>query len=248
VTRLTTDELRERLWLLLTKPYAPVLSRATTALICIDMQYQDAHPDFGLGARAKALGIADFLNEYWQRILGVVIPNVRRLQDSARRHGIEVIHVRVASITRDGRDNSRLYRIGRPATPTIHSKDAEFIPDVAPRGDEIVISKVTSSPFNSTNIDRVLRNLGIRDVIVVGVVTNGCIESTVRSAAELDYGVYLVEDATGAMAPQLHEYAVLSMGSKDAAIASTDDILRMFDSMTPEGPAKHADDRLESRR
>jgi nicotinamidase-related amidase len=111
--------------------------------------------------------------------------------------------------------------IGEP----IHTKDAEFLPEVAPLPDEIVIRKVTSSPFNSTNIDRVLRNLGIKDLIVVGVVTNGCVESTVRSAAEHDYGVYLVEDGTAAVGRQLHDGSILHMSTVDAAITTTDEVL-----------------------
>jgi nicotinamidase-related amidase len=230
VARVTDRELQERLWALLSKPYEPDLIAATTALLCIDLQYMDAHPDHGLGAKAKVLGIADFLDDYWQRVHELVIPNVVRLQEAARTHGVEVIHVHVASMTRDGRDNSqRLRRMGT-VWPR-HTKDAEFLPEVAPRDDEIVISKVTSSPFNSTNIDRVLRNLGIRDVIIVGVVTNGCIEATVRSASELDYGVYLIEDATAAMGSQLHEHAILSMSYKDAAVTTTGAMLRKFEEL-----------------
>ena len=94
------------------------------------------------------------------------------------------------------------------------TKEAEILPELAPEGDELVISKVTSSAFHSTNIDRLLRNLGIRNLIITGVVTNGCVESTARSAAEYDYGTIVVEDATAAMAPQLHEHSILSMSYK----------------------------------
>ena len=104
-------------------------------------------------------------------------------------------------------------------------------PEVAPQGDELVVSKVTSSVFNSTNIDRLLRNLGIRNLIIAGVVTNGCVESTTRSAAELDYGTIVVEDATAAMAPQLHEHSILSMSYKDAVIKSTDEVVKLLEDL-----------------
>jgi nicotinamidase-related amidase len=242
VTRISNAELQQNLWVLFSKPREPMLTRETTALLCVDLQYYDAHRGYGLGAKAKRLGVPDFLEGYWERLERMVIPNVNKLQESARARGLEVIHVRVATITRDGRDNTVRYKTMGSGSPH-NTKDAEFIPEVAPQGDEIVISKVTSSAFNSTNIDRILRNVGIENLIVVGVVTNGCVESTVRSAAELDYGVYLVEDATAAMAPQLHEHSILSMSYKDAAIKSTDEILRMLSDIAPlpkEGDAELA--------
>ena len=111
------------------------------------------------------------------------------------------------------------------------TKEAQILPEVAPLDDEMVISKVTSSVFNSTNIDRVLRNLGIKNLIIMGVVTNGCVESSTRSAAELDYGTIVVEDATAAMAAQLHKHSILSMSYKDAVIKSSDQVVLALESL-----------------
>lgn len=225
---ISNDELQQKLWALFGKPQQPKLSRNDTALLCIDLQYVDADPDHGVALKARRLGIEGFLDYYFDQVKNVVLPNVRRLQAVARAKGIEVVHVRVAANTADGRDTTRRYiamglRIPRDA------KDAQFLPDVAPQGDELTFNKITSSAFNSTVIDRLLRNMGIRNLVIVGVVTNGCVESTTRSAAELDYGTIVVSDATAAMAPQLHEHALLSMGYKDAAILSTDEVIRLLD-------------------
>jgi nicotinamidase-related amidase len=221
---IANEQLAEYLHTLFGSLPEPKLARETTALLCIDLQYVDAHPDFGLGARAKELGISHFLDYYWERVNGLVLPNVQRLQGVAREKGIEVIHIRVASATADGRDSSLRYKALGLRTPR-DTKEAQILDEVAPQGDELTIGKVTSSAFNSTNIDRILRNLGVRNVVITGVVTNGCVESTARSATELDYGTIVVEDATAAMAPQLHEHSILSMGYKDAAIRSTDEVL-----------------------
>lgn len=206
------------------------LTRDNTALMVIDVQYMDAHPDYGLGARAKKLGIAGFLDYYWSRIVEVVLPNMQRLLASARQAGVEVIHVRVASQTKDGRDSTRRYKALGMRTPR-DTMDAQILPEVAPEDDEIVISKVTSNVFNSTNIDRLLRNMGISNLIITGVVTNGCVESTARSASELDYGAIVVEDATAAMAPQLHQHSILSMGYKDAVIMSSDEVVKLLETL-----------------
>lgn len=226
----TNQDLQEYLWAMFGRLPEPKLTRETTALLCIDIQYVDAHPDYGLGAKAKEMGVADFLDYYWDRIENVVVPNVQRLQAKAREKGVELIHVHVASCTADGRDSTLRYKAMGLRTPR-DTKEAQFLEEVAPQGDELVISKVTSSAFNSTNIDRVLRNLGIRNLIITGVVTNGCVESTTRSAAELDYGTILVEDATAAMAPQLHEHSVLSMSYKDAVIRSTNEVLALLEAL-----------------
>ena len=208
----------------------PELERESTALLIIDVQYMDAHPDHGLGARAKELGIADFLDYYMARVKDIMLPNIQRLIAVARRTGVEVIHVRVASATSDGRDSTPRFKRWGLTTPR-DVKEAEILPEVAPLGDELVISKVTESVFNSTNIDRVLRNIGIENVIVVGVVTNGCVEGTVRGAVELGYGTILVEDATAALTKELHEYALVNMGHKDAAIKSSDEVVEILESL-----------------
>ena len=227
---ISNQELSHLLQTLFGKLPEPQMSRGNTALINIDVQYADAHPDYGLGARAKKLGISGFLDYYWSRIGELVLPNMQRLLAAARQAGIEVIHVRVASQTRDGRDSTLRYKALGLRTPR-DTKDAEILPEVAPQEDELVFSKVTSSVFNSTNIDRLLRNMGIKNLIISGVVTNGCVESSTRSAAELDYGTIVVEDATAAMAPQLHELSILSMGYKDAIIKSTDEVVMTLEAL-----------------
>ena len=227
---ITNEVLGEFLRTLFGNLAPPTFTRETTALLCVDIQYVDAHPDFGLGAKAKELGLAHHLDYYWDRVENIVVPNVRRLQDVARAKGIEIAHIRVASSTADGRDSTLRYKSFGLRTPR-DTKEAQFLEEVAPQGDELVVSKVTSSAFNSTNIDRIFRNIGIRNVIVTGVVTNGCVESTTRSAAELDYGTLVVEDATAAMAPQLHEHSLLSMSYKDAAVRSTDEVAELLEAL-----------------
>jgi nicotinamidase-related amidase len=160
------------------------------------MQYLDAHPDFGLLAHAKAMGLDDSFRYYSDR-LKLIIPNIQRLQGAFRASGLELVHCHIQSLTTSGRDRGDFYKaicIEAPAG----SKEAEFIPELAPIGDEVVISKTSSSPFNSSNIDLVLRNLGIRQLFVTGVMTSGCVETTVRDAADRGYDVVLVTDACAA--------------------------------------------------
>ena len=227
----SNEELRQNYHTLLGKVPEIVLTRESTALMVIDVQYGDAHPDYGLGAKAKELGLSGALDYYWDRLKHVAIPNIQRLLATARQVGVEVVHVRVASQTKDGRDSTLHYKaMGR--RPSRDSKDAEILPEVAPQGDELVIDKLTSSPFNSTNIDRVLRNIGIQNVILTGVVTNGCVDSTARSVVERDYGTIIVEDATASFAAKLHEGALHSLDSQQfASIRSTDEVIKQLESL-----------------
>ena len=209
------------------RPLPHTIGEEPSALLCIDVQNRNADPDFGHGPRMSEEGLGALLTPFYEHLARTVVPNMQRLQSVARRHGVEVIHARVAHRTRDGRDNSGRYRRMGIQSPA-DALDAQILPAVAPQGDEVVLEKITSSAFESTNLDRILRNLGIRNVIACGLVTNGCIESTVRSAADRDYAAVVVDDATAALEPRLHEHALLSMRLTFASVMSTEEMVPLL--------------------
>ena len=88
------------------------------------------------------------------------------------------------------------------------SWDAKVCDQIAPGEDEIVLTKTSSSVFISTNIDYVLRNLGVRQLVLCGVVTDQCVESAVRDACDLGYLVTLVPDACATMTAARQEASV----------------------------------------
>ncbi|TIM59217.1 MAG: cysteine hydrolase, partial [Mesorhizobium sp.] len=61
------------------------------------------------------------------------------------------------------------------------------VPSLAPVGDEIMLPKTSSGVFNSTNIDYVMKNLGVRYLIVAGIMTDQCVDMAVRDAADRGY-------------------------------------------------------------
>lgn len=133
--------------------------------------------------------------------------------------GCEVIFVAIQSLTRDGRDMSLDYKLSGPYfrnIPTIEMTHEEiFMPSLQPnctagRGD-IVITKTACSAFNSTNLDYVLRNLFVEQLVVCGQLTDQCIESAVRDAADLGYLVTVVEDACSAHSKERHDKGLLGM-------------------------------------
>ena len=202
----------------------PDLIPGKACLLTVDMDHGDVHPDFGLGALARRKGMFDEMAWYYDAVQAI-IPRIRQLQDFGRATGIEVIHTRWSELTQDGRDactRNKSRGIAQPWT----SQEAEIIPDVAPIGDEMVFSKSTSGAFTGTNIDRVLTWMGIQTVVVMGVVTNGCVEMTARVAADLGYQVVLVGDACAAHTPFLHENALRRMDDGYIYVAETDVIVR----------------------
>lgn len=200
-----------------------------TALLVIDMQYLDAHRDWGMGRDAKTRGLHDKFEYYWHQ-LDTIIPRIRRLQDACRASGIEVIHVRIASVTRNCRDSSKGHHLRGCLVPP-DSQEARFIEKVGPVGDEVIISKTSSGAFNSTAIDQILRNLGVQNLIACGVSTNACVGMTVRDAADRNYGVILAHDACAATTEELHQAGLLTMDGFMGLIhlRSTEEVLRLIE-------------------
>jgi len=182
----------------------------TTALLIVDMQVYCAVPGKGLYKNVSSKKIPSEHKYYFTTLAETVIPNVQGLQLLFRSLDREVIYTKIESLTKDGRDNSLDYKLSGLHVPK-GSIDAEIIPNLKPKNDEIVIAKTSSSCFNSTNIDYVLRNLGITDLVVCGVVTNQCIDSTVRDAADLGYRVTVVKDACAAHSAAAHNSSLQTL-------------------------------------
>jgi nicotinamidase-related amidase len=90
---------------------------------------------------------------------------------------------------------------------------------------DIVVTKKRPSAFFATDLDIVLRGLGITEVVVCGVSTNWAVESTVRDAHSHDYEVVVVADATGTAAADLHAPSLRSMAAVFARLATTAELV-----------------------
>ncbi len=200
-----------------------VIARASSALIVVDMQKSDAHPDFGLGAKANAAGIGANFAYYWHAVQSAV-QNQQRLLTVCRAAGIIVIYTRIATLTRDARDVGRQHRNVNVIVPK-DSVDSEILSEIAPTTDDIVLSKTSSSPFNSTAIHQLLHNLGVDTLLVCGVVTNGCVEGTVRDASDLGYNVIMIPDACAAVTPELHQAAITNLDNAFCNCRNTNVVL-----------------------
>ena len=193
---------------------------ARTALLNVDMQNGEFNAQ--ILARARTPGTPEAAKRaFYERIDSVVIPNQARLQDAARAAGIEVIFTVLESLTQDGRDRSLDHKISGLNFPK-GCWEAKVIEAVGPRGDEIIIPKTASGIFNATNIEYVLRNLGVEFLVIYGVVTDQCVESAIRDAADRGFLVTQVEDCCAAEAPENHVASIDSMGGHYCRTRSTD--------------------------
>ncbi len=180
---------------------------AHAALLIIDMQNYTARPD---GGEYKHLSDTERDARYgffFRTLQSATIPNLRRLARACRRARIEVVYTVIESLTKDGRDRSLDYKISGLDVPR-GSWDAQVLDEIAPEADEIVLPKTSSSVFISTNIDYVLRNLGVRSLMIAGGLTDQCVDSAVRDACDLGYLVTCVTDACATLTQDRHDWAL----------------------------------------
>jgi ureidoacrylate peracid hydrolase len=171
----------------------PLVSQES-ALLFVDVQNFSANRQ---GAEFKDLPDAEFMEKYgwfFETLNSRVIPNMQRIQSAARDAGVEVMYTTIESLTRDGRDRSLDYKITGFNVPK-GAWDGKVIDQIAPKADEIVLPKSSSSVFVSTHIDYVLRNLGVKQLVISGLITDQCVESAIRDACDLGYLVTQVTDA-----------------------------------------------------
>jgi biuret amidohydrolase len=177
-----------------------------TALLLVDMQRvwlepgcDPAHPERG----------AD--HPFYAHTAATTIPNAARLLRAARAAEVEVIHTIIQSLTEDGRDRSLDHKLTPIHIPP-SMPEGMPVPELAAQGDEILLPKTSSGVFNSTNLDYLLKNLGIRYLVVAGIMTDQCVDMAVRDAADRGYLVTCVADACAAATPERHEGALAAFG------------------------------------
>jgi nicotinamidase-related amidase len=195
------------------------VERGRTALLVVDMDYGSTATDQGLIAMAERQGIS---MAYYTARLREIIPNIRRLQEGFRAAALEVVYTK-------GRGTKGGHRIGgvrvRPLRGDGAPRRRGIIEELAPREGEVVIEKDTPGPFGVTNIDHALRMLGTDILVVTGIVTEQCVEATVRGAFDFGYQVILVEDGCATVSPELHNAALLSMADWFCRVWTTAEVL-----------------------
>ena len=171
----------------------------------------------------------------YDRVRDVVIPNGQRLIAACREAGIEVIYTVVECLTKDGRDRGLDYKISGIFAAK-GSWEAEVIDELGPGNDDIVIPKTSSSLFNSTNCEYVLRNLGVEYVMVMGMLTDQCVETAVRDGCDRGFLMTLVDDACATTSDQRHREALVGFKGY-CRIRTTAELVEELEQVRPASPA-----------
>lgn len=189
------------------------MNAATTAVLVIDMQ----NDTVGAEGAYASFGAADHATSQ------DVVANVGAVLDAARERGVPVFHSRIVvhPLAGAGGANAPVFRMLAPDTFKVGSWGAEIVDELRPVGDEIVLDRTRMSVFNGTEIDHLLRNLGVRSLIVVGAWTNMAVEHTVRDAADHGYEVTIVSDATSSLSADWQRAALGYALTNIAAVEDT---------------------------
>jgi ureidoacrylate peracid hydrolase len=194
------------------------IAPSRTALLVIDMQVDFASPEGAVGAAGVDLSSTR-----------AALAAAERLVLAARAAGTPVVFVGLS--TEPGLDSpawsERLRRRGDPQAETplcrAGSPGAAFMGPLPALG-EPVIAKTRYSGFFGTNLDAVLRRLGVDTLVVCGLTTECCVDCTVRDAYHLDYHVFIAVDACAAYEAGLHEAALKALELNCAILADSDRI------------------------
>jgi nicotinamidase-related amidase len=192
-----------------------------TALLLVDAQRLTCDPKIGLGRMARECGESEALAPYYERVEHA-LEGMGRVLAAGRAAGLPVIHVRTGGRLPDGRDLSRKTR-SQGISAGRGSPETEFMPQVAPLPDEIVLDKPGSGAFTGTGLDELLRNLAIEHVTLCGVSYDAGVESTMRSAGDRGYGVVLVPDACATI-DEAQQAGLWQMEGGTIQVRSTADI------------------------
>ncbi len=151
-----------------------------------------------------------------------ILPKVRQLVASFRRARRPVIYTRHVHHP-DGSDLGIMgwWWAGKCIEG---SPDSDVHPDLAPLPGEKVVFKHRYSAFYGTDLEIVLRGLGIEDVVIAGVMTNLCCESTARDAYYRDYRVFFLADATGSVTEEMHVASLLNVAFGFGYVTTVDAI------------------------
>jgi len=151
--------------------------------------------------------VAEQLPWFDETVRETVLPNLQALVAGFRAAGAEVMYTVMENLTKDGRDRSLDYKLSDFFVAK-GSWDAKVFDVLRPGDDEIVIPKTSSGVFNSTNIEYILRNIGIDTLVVTGFLTDQCVDHTLRDAADRGFYPVCVRDACATHTAERHEAAL----------------------------------------
>ena len=176
------------------------------------------------------IGELAVLRELADAARATAVPNIVRLADAARGAGIPVIHCLAVRRSDDkgSNSNARLFtatrKLGIDLAPG--SPGAALLPELAGHDDDLVLQRYHGiGPMGGTDLDAVLRNLGVRTIVGVGVSVNVAITNFVMDAVNAGYDFVLARDAVAGVPADYVDAVIANTLSLLATVVTTDDVL-----------------------
>lgn len=181
-----------------------------TALVVIDVQNDFCHENGALSKAGKDISR-----------IQVAVHNLKKFIDAARQYDLAIIFVRTIH---DQRTNSKAYL----HLNQLRKRSSICLPDtwgsqfylIKPKKSDCIITKNRYSVFIGTNLEMILRCMNIDTILFAGIMTNVCVESSLRDAFNRDFSTVLVEDCAGTDQMALHEATVANVREYFGVVAS----------------------------
>ncbi|ORA81434.1 cysteine hydrolase [Mycobacterium malmoense] len=207
----------------MTTPLAELAAPGHTAIVTQECQGAVVGPHAGLAL------LADEARR-------VALPNIVRLLPAARAAGVRVVHclVRRRPDGLGSNHNAKIFSRGRgPGKGSVDiapgTAGAALLPELGPEPSDLVLSRWHGvGPMGGTDLDAVLRNLGVSTIVVVGVSLNIAIPNVVMDAVNAAYHVIVPKDAVAGIPAEYGAAVIANTLSLLATITTTDDLLRAW--------------------
>lgn len=185
-----------------------------TAILIIDMQNDFCSPRGTYHRSGKDLSLIQQMT-----------PRLQKLIREARKHRILLVFIKNVTLKNGLSDSPAwLYfkdRLVSGREYTLRGTwGCEFIREIQPKKKDVIVEKHRSSAFINTNLDLILRSNKIQTIVVTGVITQGCVESTVRDGAFYDYYVVTVRDCIATYDREIHDSSMKILEYRSTAVPS----------------------------
>jgi nicotinamidase-related amidase len=197
---------------------ADLAAPAHTAIVTQECQGAVVGPNAGLVALAE-------------EARREAVPNIERLLPAGRDAGVKVVHCLVQRRP-DGlgaNHNAKIFTIGGDVAITPGTEGAELLPELGPAPSDLVLRRWHGiGPMGGTDLDAVLRNLGVTTIVAVGVSVNLAITNLVMDAVNKAYRVVVPRDAVAGIPTDYANTIIDNMLSLLATITTTDDLIEAW--------------------
>lgn len=183
--------------------------------------YRERRAD--LHIKHTALLVIDLQN-YFYRFIQPVLKNIQRVIQSCREKGIPIIFTQHGhtDVTLDG----GVLREWWGQVILQGTKDWKFIPEMEIHSGDTIIQKKRYSAFYETDLEKILHGKGIQDLIITGVMTNLCCETTARDAFMRDFRVFFLIDGTATGREDHHLATLKNLGYGFAYLLTCEELIR----------------------